>query len=319
MARIAFGIGTSHSSQLSLKPEDWAEQAELDRARTPYEQLLKHADPAIVDQLSPTVQSERHDRAQVALSELRQAIATHQPDVLVIVGDDQGEIFPYESVPAIAMTLCPEMKDIPPPAGSLDPIRQKAAWAFHASSPESYPMDSGLAQHLAQELTTTGFDITVLREQPEGRSLGHAWTFIHRRLLDNRSIPMVPVFLNTYFPPNQPSPRRCIALGRALAEAVRSYPEGLSVGFVASGGLSHFVIDEALDRRILSLIGSGDMTALASEAPEQFTSGTSEILNWMTVAAALETFDFEILDYIPGYRSPAGTGCGFAFAKWSKR
>ena len=35
-------------------------------------------------------------------------------------------------------------------------------------------------------------------------------------------MPIVPVALNTYFPPNQPRPRRCYALGQAIRAAVRS-------------------------------------------------------------------------------------------------
>jgi hypothetical protein len=45
-------------------------------------------------------------------------------------------------------------------------------------------------------------------------------------------------------------------------------------------------------------------------------SGTSEILNWITVGGALGGLAFDLVDYIPGYRSPAGTGVGMAFATW---
>jgi hypothetical protein len=156
----------------------------------------------------------------------------------------------------------------------------------------------------------------VLRGQPEGRTLGHAWTFIRRRLLGEAKIPMVPVFLNTYFGPNRPTPRRCVALGEALAGAVAAYEEDLSVGVVASGGLSHFVIDENLDRRIVAALEAGDVAALAGEDPAQFTSGTSEVLNWITAGSALRGLQFDLVDYIPAYRSVAGTGCGFAFGLW---
>ena len=41
-----------------------------------------------------------------------------------------------------------------------------------------------------------------------------------------------------------------------------------------------------------------------------------EILNWITVGGALGGLAFDLVDYIPGYRSPAGTGVGMAFATW---
>jgi 3-O-methylgallate 3,4-dioxygenase len=316
MAHIVFGVGTSHSSQLSIEPAEWAEQAELDRTRTPWEDLIAHARPDINDQLSRDVQDARHERAQQALWTLADTIRGYAPDVLLVVGDDQGELFPHEAVPAIALSLTDGMDDIPPDLGTLDAIRRKAVWAFHAESREFYPFDAGLSEHVAASLNAAGFDLTVLRAQPEGRTLGHAWTFVRRRLLGDAPIPMVPVFLNTYFGPNRPTPSRCVALGAALAEAVRTFPGDLRVGFVASGGLSHFVVDEALDLRIIDALKGADVEQLAAEAPEQFTSGTSEILNWITVGSALRDLQFGLLDYIPAYRSIAGTGCGFAFGVW---
>ena len=52
MADIVFGFGTSHSSQLSLSTVDWPEQAELDKSRTPWEDLLRSAPASMSDELS---------------------------------------------------------------------------------------------------------------------------------------------------------------------------------------------------------------------------------------------------------------------------
>jgi 3-O-methylgallate 3,4-dioxygenase len=82
---------------------------------------------------------------------------------------------------------------------------------------------------------------------------------------------------------------------------------------VASGGLSHFVIDEALDHRIIGALKSLDIAALAAEDPAALTS---EILNWATDGAAMREQTFSLVDYIPAYRSMAGTVCGFAFGIW---
>jgi hypothetical protein len=316
MAEIAFGIGTSHSSQLSLEPKDWPEQAELDKRRTQWDELIRQAKPTMGDELTPVIQAERHERAQQALRHLAQVISDQAPDVLLVVGDDQGELFAHDSVPAIAMSLTDEMVDTGVDPASLDQIRAKAVWAYHGRADERYPFAAELSAHVAGSLNAAGFDLTVLRAQPAGRPFGHAWTFIRRRLVDGAPIPMVPVFLNTYFGPNRPTPRRCVALGAALAEAVESFPANLRVGFVASGGLSHFVVDEALDSRIIDALKSADTGQLAAEPASQFTSGTSEILNWITVGSALRNLQFELVDYIPAYRSPAGTGCGFAFGIW---
>ena len=38
----------------------------------------------------------------------------------------------------------------------------------------------------------------------------------------------------------------------------------------------------------------------------------------VTAGGALSGLSFELLDYIPAYRSPAGTGVGMAFATWNR-
>jgi hypothetical protein len=76
------------------------------------------------------------------------------------------------------------------------------------------------------------------------------------------AIPIVPVFLNTYYPPNQPSPQRCFALGAAIRELVQSFPQDLRVGVLASGGLSHFLVNEDLDHKVVEALRKKDYQAL---------------------------------------------------------
>jgi len=59
---------------------------------------------------------------------------------------------------------------------------------------------------------------------------------------------------------------------------------------------------------------------LATTEPNiQFRDGTSETKNWILSAGALsETgLEMELMDYVPCYRSEAGTGNAMAFATWS--
>jgi hypothetical protein len=85
---------------------------------------------------------------------------------------------------------------------------------------------------------------------------------------------------------------------------------------VASGGLSHFVVDEALDRHVLAVLAEKDGEAIAALPPAQLESGNSEIRNWIAAAGALEHLEMQLVDYQPCYRSEAGTGIGTAFAVW---
>ncbi len=118
----------------------------------------------------------------------------------------------------------------------------------------------------------------------------------------------------TYFPPNQPTPRRCYNLGRAIREAVESWPGDARIGIVGSGGLSHFVVDEELDRSIIDALARKDGEALQSLPRKKLNSGSSEIRMWIAVGGAVEHLDLAWSHYVPGYRTPAGSGTGLGFA-----
>jgi hypothetical protein len=78
------------------------------------------------------------------------------------------------------------------------------------------------------------------------------------------------------------------------------------------------VVDETMDRAILSAIEQRDEKALTSYPESRFVDGTSEIKAWIVVAGAMADDErpMKLVDYQPVYRSPAGTGCGNAFVYW---
>jgi 3-O-methylgallate 3,4-dioxygenase len=141
--------------------------------------------------------------------------------------------------------------------------------------------------------------------------------------------------VNTFYPPNQPTAARCYEFGRMLARAVASWPSDRTVAFVASGGMSHFVVNEGFDHVVLDAMLAGDAAALTSLPEDMFESGTSETKNWIVVAGAMAEaaiakaaiaeaamseaeagFKMKLIDYVPCYRSEAGTGSGMGFAYW---
>ena len=81
-----------------------------------------------------------------------------------------------------------------------------------------------------------------------------------------RAIPVVPVLLNTYYPPNQITARRCHDIGRALRASIEASPLPLKVAVAASGGLSHFIVDDVLDRRVLDACAQGRADAALNPA-----------------------------------------------------
>jgi len=149
------------------------------------------------------------------------------------------------------------------------------------------------------------------------KGMSHAYGFIYRRLMD-KPIPAVHICLNTFYPPNQPSAQRCVELGKAIGRAVKNYPKDLRVAVCGSGGLSHFVIDEELDQKVIEGLKTLDMEKLSALDENLLTSGSSEIKNWITTAAIISESNLKtnMLDYIPCYRSEAGTGNAMGFMTW---
>jgi hypothetical protein len=126
------------------------------------------------------------------------------------------------------------------------------------------------------------------------------------------------VIFNVHYEPNRPSVKRCLALGRGLRRAIKSWTGHQRVALVASGGLTHFVIDEEFDKTVLNAMESGDEDALSRLPESYFRVGTAEIKNWLPVIAAMiaEGKRFHKIDYVPCYRSEAGTGNAMAFVYW---
>jgi 3-O-methylgallate 3,4-dioxygenase len=90
------------------------------------------------------------------------------------------------------------------------------------------------------------------------------------------------------------------------------------VAIVASGGLSHFVVDDELDQQVLNGLLGKNAEALCSLPRHRLHSATSETLNRVSLGGAMHDTRLrpEVLDYVPVYRTPAATGGGWAFMRW---
>lgn len=328
MADIVIGIASSHTPQLSSGVEMWPDHALRDQ-RYPllgkdatyhtYEETLAGADPEMARELQPDVWEGKYQRAQAAITSLSAALEAADADLALIIGDDQRELFVDDGIPAFACFTGTELIDERPAPDAFAELPkgiQAAYWAVHGEERGVHQVARQLSTHIAERLTLADFDLTVFTKQPAGRTLGHAFTFPRYRLGLPAATPVVPVFVNTYYPPNVPSAARCYALGQSLRQAVESWESDARVAVIASGGLTHFVIDEDLDRGVLDAIAAKDEAALSGIPRAKLRSGNSEILNWIAAAGACEGLKPFVLDYVPGYRTPAGTGTGMAFARW---
>jgi hypothetical protein len=329
MADIVLGIGTSHSPLLNSPAEDYPKHAAIDASGRKlidkngrpctYGELLQKADPSIKQQIEPKVLEERSARCTANIARLARDLAEAKLDALIVIGDDQHEQFFDDNMPAMLVYWGETIENNPLHMDEDAPaFWRKARSQFHASDkPRQYPVDAKLGLHLIEGLIEQGFDVSHSKKLSKEHGEGHAFGFVHVRMMsDSNVIPIVPVALNTYFPPNQPRPRRCYDLGRAIRKAVQNSKGSERVGILASGGLSHFTIDEELDRGVLAACQDNNGEALASVPVEKLNSGSSEIRNWIAAAGAAGHLKNVWQEYIPCYRSAAGTGCGMGFALW---
>lgn len=312
MARLVAAFGSSHSPMLASTVEGWQtnflarDQArqfvDFDGNACDYATLLARAPRDALERIAPEHLARRHGEAMQAMVRLRDDVAAARLDALVVVGDDQEELFQHDNMPAIGIYY-----------GETIRCRMPYQADVHEAD---YPCDAPLARHLIAALQRDGFDLSVMRSLRAEQWEGHAYSFVHRFYVPDGSVPIVPVFLNAYYPPNQPSPARCLALGEALRRAIDAFPGDARIGVMASGGLSHFVVDEAFDHALIDALRRKDHGFFRAAPLTKLMSGSSEMRNWICLAGTLGGLDMAWVTYVPGYRTPALSGTGLCFASF---
>lgn len=331
MAQIVLGLGTSHSPQLGVPGAQWDLMRAKDEndKRMDYNALMERVRATrpnfAEEELGAELFQERDDACQTAIRGLGQVLREVNPDVMVVFGDDQHEQFLDDNLPMLSVyhgdtVEVRNRRRGAHPDQSL--FGANLPWQSFSDSRDevgdgSHPGHPALAQHLIRTLCDEGFDIARTNTLKADVGIGHAFGFVYRRIHPEAKIPMVPFMVNTYYPPNQPTPKRCYALGQAVRRSIEAWDQDLRVAIVASGGLSHVIMDEEVDRITLDGLIEKDPERLCSLPVDRLFGGTSEIRNWVIAAGALEPMNMTLVDYVTAYRSPAATGCGMTFAYWT--
>ncbi len=335
MAKIVLGLWTTHGPQLSTTPEEWMLRVPGDRARShwykgrcySFDELvdLRQGD-GLAERSTLEARTRNHAACQAAIAEVARIWSEVNPDVAVIFGNDQRELVLPQLQPAYTVYYgdtfwngpMPEWRSAKLPVG----IRE-AEWA---NRPETRTVYQGMPE-LARRLLDRGLDerwdfaaSSELPEYPDHHHIGtpHAFAYILRRVMEDRAIPILPIITNTFFPPNQPRPWRCFELGKLVRSVLDDWDSDLRVAVVGSGGMSHFVINEAFDRGLIDAIQRRDADDLMAIDPDLMKDGTSELLNWVSAAGCLFETELagELIDYVPCYRSAAGSGTAQGFLAW---
>jgi Catalytic LigB subunit of aromatic ring-opening dioxygenase len=330
MAEIVLGIASSHAPQLEMPPQNWREYAMGNRRNNEhwfagktytFQELVDarrgdHFENECTDEKFQT----RWDSCQKSIAHLADTLGRVAPDVVVILGDDQKEAFDDDNMPALGIYYGETVDDAPTRTGARADLSDPKV----ANGPRarvSHPTEAALGEYLIERFIEAEFDVARSKKMPVGRrdgAIGHAFYYVYRRLMDNEVIPNVPILVNTYYPPNTPTAARCYKFGQVLRQAIEGWDSDKRVAIVASGGLSHTVIEEDLDYRILDGLKHNDVHKLTDYSDLRFRAGTSEIKNWIILGGAMagDGLQMNTVDYVPCYRTEAGNGCAMGFAEW---
>jgi hypothetical protein len=225
------------SGRKPLVGRDGSDPAGFLRVATPGLLVVGYfSNPSAVE-LTPEKFAERDQACLKGVETLGAALRQADADVVVVFGDDQQEQFHDENMPTFAVyhgKSLPVVKDSGlRPSGWKD--AERSGWA--ETAPE-YEAGQGLANHMVRALNDAEFDIARCNKLRPEIGVGHAFSFLYRRILPGSKVPMVPLMVNTYYPPNQPTPKRCYAFGQAVRKAVESWSSDSRVALLASGGPS---------------------------------------------------------------------------------
>lgn len=332
MARIVLGLATSHGPMLTTPPEQWDQRVNFDRkysehafrGRTyDFDGLVKlRAGEGLKRQITREKWVERHGECQRAIAALAAVFAAARPDVAVIFGNDQMELFTDAVIPAFAAYWGETIENRIGPdeeRGMQVPGVAAAQAGRIPPGGATYPGLPALGLHLIERLMAERYDVASLKRYRPGRgAIPHAYGFVYRQIMRDKVVPNVPLVINTFYPPNQPTVRRCAEFGISALHAIEAWPDDVRVALIASGGLSHFVIDEDVDNEVLSAIRTGKLDRLEALGEPIFQAGTSEVKNWVALMGAMaeRRWTPEIVAYVPCYRSLAGTGNAMGFVHW---
>lgn len=327
MAQLVGVLNTAHSPFCYLGPEQW-EGVRANRPPFRDDVPVEDADSA----------REKAERVQRGFATLREKLEQLEPDVLVVFGDDQNELFDFNNFPGVAVFVGEGFSGRVPSSLSGGMLRPGTPQESRPQLPvKGHP---GLAVHILTGLMSHGIDPAFMTDLPKPeRGMCHAVMNPLFSLTD-LSIPTVPVLLNAYYAP-QLKARRCYEVGVTVRELVESYPEELKVVAIGSGGLWHTpgregsFVDEKFDRIGLDHLASGDIKGWAEHFDtyqvvkgdtSQLNSGrgttglptsggpqggTRETCNWIGASALGEGRPSVVVDYIPIYASPIGVSFSY--------
>lgn len=335
MARITLGLWSTHGPILNTTPEEWMLRVPHDHKirhwfrnhEYSFEELVELRKPEnFAAQITLEERRRRHALCQQGVARLAQIWREEKPDVAVIMGNDQRELIQDSMQPMFTIYHGADFWQAPidqERSGKLPVGIKESEWAYRPPEPVVWPGLPDLAELVFEMAADAGFDFAASKSWPDTghhHHIGtpHAFSWIIRRVMGDAAVPILPIITNTFFPPNQPTSKRCFEMGEFIGKAIKAWKRDVKVAVIGSGGLTHFTIDEDFDNALMQSLATRDKKFLCSVPQTTLMQGTSEIRNWIAAAGALfdTSLQGETIGYVPCYRTVAGTGTAQGFAYW---
>ena len=310
MGKLIAAMASSHAYTF-LEPEVWDKRREHTRANYKRRFGVEPADQPQVAEETLEANEARYKNIRDGLYFLRTQLSTLNPDVLLIIGDDQNENYLENNLPQFSIYLGKEV------IGAQRDGR----------TGETYRCDAEAAWTILEQCVESGIDLAYSKEFPNRHLISHA----HREPLEylriDRNLAIIPIFINAIHVP-APTPTRCYQFGETLHKVIGALPEDKRVVAYASGGLSHFSagypwdyykgscslgsICIEFDREILGWMRNGRGRKLANLSNEDLIqNGEIELRQWIALMGMIGDRKPELLVYEPFYRGLLGMAVGY--------
>jgi 2,3-dihydroxyphenylpropionate 1,2-dioxygenase len=280
---LVSALAASHAPNILLEPgREWEDFMDLHYSMAPKGSASR-----------PTFEQQKKLRqdAETAFATLRADLEAANPDVLIVVANDQFVNFFWNNIPTFFVTIADEVKG------------QFTRHKFHFRNHKEF----------GKAIIRAGMEKGIDFSYGEHIELQHTQNVPLYFLLPDPKIPILPLYVNTWVDP-APSPRRCYQVGELVREVANNSKERVAI--LATGGLSHFPgsprigeIDEGFDHKLLEVMRQGKGKSLIDYSVEDLLqAGDTEFLNWMVVVGAVDDAKATYTAYMPDF---VATGWGF--------
>ncbi len=192
MAEIIGCMAMSHAPQLMLKPDQWG----LLNTRN-WDPLPERPD---LKKETLDVKWTKWSRCQAAIDILRHKLEELAPDVVMVVGDDQHENILEDNTPPFTIFTGKEFEA----SVSLRYLKQDKS-----ENRTSYGVNTDMAMAITNALMDMDFDPAYSNKTRYEGGMGHAFARVLKFLMPDRQYPVIPIMVNTYFPPGPFGQKMC--------------------------------------------------------------------------------------------------------------